>query len=150
MFTYPAFLYLLNDELLKSRRSSAPVSVVLIQARIGGGRFDYGSPLPASFLGHFVREISLLKRSVDVLAHYEVFDAALILPNTNKEGADLFANRLAEKLKTMSIGDEPGAQLYLAVGVATAKNEDIEELLGAAEHARNLAQNSKSGVCCAT
>jgi hypothetical protein len=148
MFTYPAFLYFLEQESFNHYRASKPLSVVIVELRVGGADYEYRSPLPVSSLNECVRRISSLKRDVDLLAHYQTFDMALLLPDTDSNGASIFANRMVEGLRKPGILPEPDAELLIAIGIATLPNDvnDIGFLLAAAEAAKNAAQCTDHGI----
>lgn len=148
LYTYPAFLYFLEQEVIKARRSEKPLSLVVVEARISGGRFEYRSPLPSAVLGELVRRISTIKREQDMLAHYEVFDIAVILPRTDEEGAAVFAKRVSDELKRLDLTDEKSEELLVAIGTATLSEhvQGLEALLGAVESAKKMAQHSKNPI----
>jgi GGDEF domain-containing protein len=148
MYTYPAFLYFLEQESLKHYRVSKPLSVAIVELRIGGGDYEYRSPLPVNLLSECIRRISSLKRDSDFLAHYEIFDMAIILPDTDSDGAAIFARRIIKELHTPEVVCEKDAELLIAIGTATIPSDvsDIGFLLSAAEKARNAAQHSNDAV----
>jgi diguanylate cyclase (GGDEF)-like protein len=148
LYAYPVFLYFLEQEVIKARRSEKPLSLVVIEARISGGRFEHRSPLPSAVLGELVRRISTIKREQDMLAHYEVFDIAVILPGTDEEGAAVFAKRVSDELRRLDLTEEKSEELLVAIGTATLSEhvQGLEALLGAVESAKKWAQHSKSAI----
>jgi GGDEF domain-containing protein len=148
MYTYPAFLYFLEQESIRSLRSNKSLSLAVIEMRISGPHYEYRSPLPANILGECVRRISTIKRDADLLGHYEIFDAAVILPDTNNKGAKTFANRIIEAMRERPLTNETGAEIFIAVGTATMPEDvgDMGFLLSAAEAAKNAAQRTTDGV----
>jgi GGDEF domain-containing protein len=148
MFTYPAFLYFLEQEHIKHFRSGRPLSVAIIEMRISGGDYEYRSPLPAQALAEAVRRISSIKRDVDLLAHYEIFDVSIVLPDTNGEGARVFCKRIVEALREKPLTDEAGTETFISVGTATIPDHaaDMGLMLAAAEAARNDAQKLRDAV----
>lgn len=148
MYTYPAFLYFLEQESIRSLRSNKSLSIALVEMRISGPHYEYRSPLPANILGECVRRISTIKRDADLLGHYEIFDAAVILPDTNNRGAKTFGNRIIEAMRERPLTNEAGAEIFIAVGTATMPEDvgDMGFLLAAAEAAKNAAQRTTDGV----
>ncbi|HEY9684543.1 MAG TPA: DUF4388 domain-containing protein [Oculatellaceae cyanobacterium] len=148
LYTFPAFAYFLEQEYLKARRSNRPMSLVILEARISGGNFEYRSPLPGPVLIELVRRISALKRDVDIVGHYEVFDIGIVLPDTNSQGAVVFAQRLLQSLREPPLSNIPETQISISAGIATAPEHvtDIELLIAAAEAAKNTAQHTAHGV----
>ncbi|HEY9777045.1 MAG TPA: DUF4388 domain-containing protein [Planktothrix sp.] len=151
MFTYPAFLYFLEQEYFRAYRSASPISVVVFQMRIYSANLDpVREPLPLSALSEAVRRISRVKRHVDLLAHYEAYDYALLLPNTKTGGAQIFANRLVKALMSEPLipGVVDGSNLQVAFGIASIPEDflDLSLLLSAAEVAKNAAVHGAGPV----
>jgi GGDEF domain-containing protein len=150
MFTYPAFLYFLEQEYFRGYRSASPISIVVFQMRVRNGASDaIREPLPVAAVSEAVRRISRVKRHVDLLAHYETFDYALLLPNTKTGGAGVFANRVIKALKASALA--PGidsSNLSLSFGVACIPEDtlDLSLLLSGAEVAQNASQHSNNPV----
>lgn len=150
LFTYPAFLYFLEQEYFRGYRSASPISVVVFQMRMASGNLDpVREPLPLAAVSEAVRRISRVKRHVDMMAHYETFDYALLLPNTKTSGAAVFANRIMKTLTASPL--LPGMdmeKLTFAFGIASIPEDflDLSLLLSAAEVAKNAAMNSPSPI----
>lgn len=145
LLTYPAFLYFLEQEFLRHYRNNKPMSVVLIQIRASETTSDgTHQPLPPVMLGEAVRRISHVKRDVDYLAHYEMFDIAAILPNTKSDGAVKFTERVMQQLTRAPLDDKLSstAQLSVCMGIATIPDDckDLRMLLGSAEAALSRAE----------
>jgi GGDEF domain-containing protein len=144
LFTYSAFLYFLEQEYFRAYRSSNPMSVVVFQMRVQGPGPDAPrESLPLSALSSAVRRISSVKRHVDLLAHYETYDYAALLPNTKAAGAQVFATRVLKAL--MSEPLVPGSitphNFGAAFGIACIPEDFLElsQLLAAAEVAKGAA-----------
>lgn len=150
LFTYPAFLYFLEQEYFRGYRSASPISVVVFQMRMSSGNLDpVREPLPLAAVSEAVRRISRVKRHVDMMAHYEIYDYALLLPNTKTSGAAVFANRIMKTLQASPL--LPGMdmdKLSFAFGIASIPEDflDLSLLLSAAEVAKNAAMNSPSPI----
>ena len=148
LYTFPAFAYFLEQEYLQARRSNRSLSLLILDARISGGNFEYRSPLPAAVLTELVRRVSTIKRDVDIVGHYEVFDIGFVLPDTNSKGANTFAERLLKVLREPGLSNIPDTQLVFSAGIATAPEHvtALEFLVAAAEAAKNTAQHTSSGI----
>ncbi len=149
MFTYPAFLYFLEQEYFRAYRSASPISVVVFQMRTKSKdpSDPVREPLSLEAIGEAVRRISRVKRHVDLLAHYETFDYAMLLPNTKSHGTEIFCNRIIKALMSSPLA--PGidsGNLSLAFGAACIPDDalDLSMLLSAAEVAKNIAQHNDS------
>jgi GGDEF domain-containing protein len=151
MFTYPAFLYFIEQEYFRAYRSASPISVIVFQMRIYSANMDpVREPLPLIALSEATRRISRVKRHVDLLAHYETYDYALLLPNTKTGGAQTFANRVVKALTSESLvpGLVDTSNLSLAFGIASIPEDfhDLSLLLTAAEVAKNAAAHAESPI----
>ncbi len=135
MFIYPAFLYFLEQEYFRCYRSRSPLSVIVFEMRLVSGNSGR-QMLPGPAVLDAVLRISQLKRHVDLLAHYDAFDYALLLPNTKANGAQIFANRIVRSLTSSPLGGEiEPARLSLSLGCASIPEDfvDLSSLLGAAD-----------------
>jgi GGDEF domain-containing protein len=83
-----------------------------------------------------------------MLGHYEIFDMAVILPDTSTEGSEVFATRVMESLMNPPILSPADGELLVAIGTATMPDDakELGFLLAAAEKARNAAQQSAEGI----
>jgi GGDEF domain-containing protein len=149
MFTYPAFLYFLEQEYFRAYRSASPLSVVIFQMRMKSQdpNDPVREPLTFEALSEAVRRMSRVKRNVDLLSHYETFDYAFLLPNTKSVGVEAFIRRI-----TKAVTEEPlipGAPrdcVEMTFGSACIPEDTLELslLLSAAEVAKNAAQHTES------
>lgn len=148
MFIFPAFLYFLEQEYFRCYRSKTPLSVIVFEMRVQSGQ-SVRQMLPAAAMLDAVLRISQLKRHVDLLAHYDMFDYALLLPNTKANGAQIFAKRIVKALTdTPLAGEVDAGHLSLALGCASMPEDftDLSELLGAADMAMAQARDNKRPV----
>ncbi len=95
LFTYPAFLYFVDQEYRRFRRGGLPFSVAVFQMnfRETDGRVS-SQPLPAQAVTEAALRITRAKRDLDLLAHYGTFDFAFLLPHTDTEGAAVLIKRI--------------------------------------------------------
>lgn len=148
MFIYPAFLYFLEQEYFRSYRSGSPLSVIVFEMRYltQVGNELVRQILPPAALLDAVGRISALKRHVDLLAHYDAFDYAMLLPNTRSSGAQIFANRLVKTLTSSPLaGTIDSSKLLISFGSASVPEDflDLSLLLGAADAAMNRARQNR-------
>jgi len=140
MFTYPAFLYFLEQEYFRGYRSGSPLSVMIMEMRVVGGPPEFKrEPLDVVAVAEVFRRISQLKRHIDLVAHYEQYDYAMILPNTKSSGANVFAQRVVNSLLSTPLpGGVHAGKLSLAFGVACIPEDctDLSYVLAAAEAAK--------------
>lgn len=142
MFTYPAFLYFLEQEYLRRYRTESPVSVVVFEMRIRRpGLVPTREPLPIQAVSEAARRIHRVKRPIDLLCHYENSDYALLLPNTKAGGANIFANRVVKALTSEPFPGMEQYDLSIAMGISSMPDDflDMPLLLAGAEIAREQA-----------
>lgn len=142
MFTYPAFLYFLEQEYFRGYRSGSPLSVMVMEMRVVSGPPFNREPLDVPCVAEVVRRVSRLKRHIDMIAHYDQYDYAMLLPNTKTTGANTFAQRVAKALWSAPlVNGIDSANLSLAFGVACIPEDctDLGVLLAAAEAAKSAA-----------
>jgi diguanylate cyclase (GGDEF)-like protein len=145
LFIYPAFLYFLEQEYFRSYRSRTSFSVVVFelrQKRIIDGEVAR-RVLSERALMDAVLRISKLKRHVDLIAHYDAHDYALLLPSTRSQGAEIFVGRIIDALMERPLGGEVMAnQMAISFGVCAVPDDfrDLPSLLGGAELAMNQAK----------
>jgi GGDEF domain-containing protein len=148
MFIYPAFLYFLEQEYFRCHRSNTPLSVIVFEIRVlGAGAVLEMLPAPAVL--DAVLRISQLKRHVDLIAHYDQFDYALLLPNTKANGAQIFAKRIVKALTdTPLAGNVDASKLCISLGCASMPEDftELSELLGAADMAMTKSRTSQRQV----
>ncbi|HEY9772998.1 MAG TPA: DUF4388 domain-containing protein [Planktothrix sp.] len=147
MFLYPAFLYFLEQEFFRTYRSRSALSVIVFEVRfvpVGGTGKPQMLPGPAAL--DAVLRISQLKRHQDLLAHYDTYDYALLLPNTKAAGAQTFANRVIKVLTASPLaGGIDASQLTISLGCASIPEDctDLTVLLGAADLAMQQSRQLK-------
>jgi len=150
IFTYPAFLYFLEQEYFRFLSSGWPFSVAMFELRLRrGGPEAPLDPLPLTAVREATKRINSVKRNLDLFAHYETFDYAMMLPNTNSAAAGIFANRIVEVLLSAPLAEGVSMHnLALHLGIANIP-EDCQELglvLAAAREARNRAKQTNVPV----
>lgn len=147
IFTYPAFIYLLDQEYLRYEYFNTPFSLLVFS--IGQRKGDMVEALQMLAVRRAMQRISLVKRAVDVLGHYETFDYGMLLPNTNSAAASALANRVADVLREAPLSsDIDSRSLALAFGVATVPEDcqELDKVLLAARKARDKAKYGQQRV----
>lgn len=144
MFLYPAFLYFLEQEFFRSYRSRTALSVVVFEMRQAithNGQVKKHDLSTGSVVDAALR-ISQLKRHVDLIAHYDNGDYALLLPNTKAAGCQIFINRIIKTLTASPLSELEEGALALAFGAASIPEDFVElsAILGAADLSMNQAK----------
>jgi hypothetical protein len=147
LFTYPIFLFLLEQEFFRFERSGAPFGLIIFEAglRLPDGKVEALSlPLVQEMTGRIKDAI----RNTDLFGHYETFDYALLLPQTGVAGTILVAQRLVGLLSDPPLMANMVHPLALAFGVAAVPEDgkDLGLLLSATSQAKNQAKRSKSAI----
>lgn len=144
MYTYPALLYFLEREFGKSTAFGMPLSLIVFESRIILNNLP-PQPLPIPALQEISNRVESLKRPFDILAHYETFDFALLLPGSSARAAKMIGHKVAEALINVPIMQGQTQRLLLAGGVVSAP-EDTQELgkfIAAARESKNKAKEAK-------
>jgi len=135
-----AFLYFLDQERLRFETFSHPVSVVLFRLGLRmEGNPEAQSPLPAKAFQQVVQCINGVKRKTDMICHFETFDYALILPNTNAASVRAFVGRLPELvINCLSENGVEQEKVHFSLGFASMPEEaqDVGMLLAVARSRR--------------
>ena len=145
ILSFPAFIYLLDQEYLRYEFFNLPFSLVTFS--IGQRNNETGQVYALQMLAirRAMQRISLVKRQVDLLGHYGEHDYALLLPSTNSAAASALAHRIVDVLKEAPLSSDIDTRsLALAFGVATVPEDchEMDKLLIAATKARDLAKSS--------
>jgi GGDEF domain-containing protein len=151
ILSYPAFIYFLDQEFMRYEHFNHPFSLIVFS--MGQRKGEPGAGMVESLQMLAVRRamqrISLVKRQVDMLAHYETFDYAMLCPNTNAAAASALATRIADVLREAPLSSDMDIRgLALAFGVATVPDDgqEIDKLLAVAKKARDRAKQSNQRI----
>lgn len=146
IFTYPAFLYFLQQEFSKCASMGMPLSVVVFDLSLRVGMEQ--QPMPLNFANQVLRRMESVKRPFDTLGHFETFGYALFMPNTPLKGAKVFGSRLVEMLGQDSGIPRVAGQALLTMGVASAPEDtlDLALLLSAAREAKKRSNETGTSV----
>jgi Diguanylate cyclase, GGDEF domain len=150
LFNYPAFLYFLEQEYFRASRMKSRFSVVTFEMQMKPAQAAWPAEcLQLVPLWQATARINDVKRHIDTLAHYECNDFALLLPDTDSDGAQALVTRIKEDLLSSPLA--PGvdsSNLHFAFGIATLPGacENLSKLLAAADIARAQARNCPTRV----
>ncbi len=144
IYTFPAFLYFLDKEYWRCNRFNRPFSIIILQIGLvnGNEEKDFAkvnsqkyAPLPIRAIRAMGKNIANIKRQIDILAHFETLNYALLLPETDKAGGLNFMNRLSDLLKNTSFEDIEANYVDFALGTANMPEDctDIQTLLRLAQ-----------------
>ena len=148
LYTYPMFLFFLEQEFHRYERLNVPFSIVLFDMRL---RDAMGlQPMSGPLLNEAVRRLISVRRNLDIIAHFETFDFAAILPHTTTDSAAFFAQRVIELIMQSPLAPNlHPSHISLSFGVAGVP-EDCDDpafLIAAAKEARTRASQSTIPIC---
>jgi GGDEF domain-containing protein len=126
----------LEDEIVRSRRTGAPLCLLLAELDESGRLEASEHPeRPTAAFGRFAQAVRGVLRRQDLLASEDAARAWVIARDTTRPGAAALADRIAAAVATL----EPvhGAPLTVSVGLAVLDEDahDAASLLEAAEEA---------------
>ena len=141
------FADVLTRELLRSARNHRPVSLINIDLdHFKKINDEYGHAKGDDILKGFAKVVRDQVRSIDLPARFGGEEFVVLLPDTDKEGALLVAEKIrrsADRLSIPRLGSIPGRKITVSCGVATYPNDcgTEEELMRYADQAMYLAKN---------
>jgi hypothetical protein len=147
IMTFPAFLYFLDQEYLRYEYFNFPLSLIVFS--LGNRQGGQGGPVEALQMlavKRAMQRISLVKRPIDLIGHYEMFDYAVLLPNSNAKAAAALAHRIVDVLREAPLtADLDPRSLVFAFGVAGVPEDcqELDKLLEAAKTARDASKQSQ-------
>ena len=148
VYSYPAFLLFLEQEQKRFLAYRRPFTVLLLRIRMRTQQGDLEIPSD-EVLKEALKVVEKAKRETDILSHYDTYDFALLLPETDQVAGKTIAARTKELIASFRPGEvDPEAQsqqIDLTIGGATAPTdaEDMGALLAVAlaERANPHVQN---------
>jgi diguanylate cyclase (GGDEF)-like protein len=136
-----AFWAILGRELERSRRFGSSLGLVMIDIDDFKQVNDrYGHQQGDEVLAHVADVLRRLSRDIDAPARYGGEELAVILPETDLDGAALLAERMRAAVESMFVRgarDSGGLQVTASFGVAAAPEDGVdgEALVAAADAA---------------
>lgn len=144
IYSYAALLLFVQYEYARYQAYNWPLSFVMFEIHRKREDGSGGTDLLAGEASNMAAmRISMIKRPLDTLGHWETLDYGLLLPNTSGSSAAWVANRVYESLTATPLGKGLDRNtLSIAFGVASlpADGDDLESLITAARDARNQAR----------
>jgi GGDEF domain-containing protein len=148
MLSYQLFLHFLEQEFVRFQYSRSPFSLLVFDVRV---RASNGAEEPIA--GNGAKLIAdLLKdctRPIDVLGHFRSLEYGIILPFTDVSGATIFASKLAELFKAVTLPKGQGPHdTFVSFGVAGIPQDcqNLGTLVSAAVEAKRVSRETQSSV----
>jgi len=150
LYTYPAFLFFVDQEYRRFRRGGLPFSVAIFQMnfREPTGRVS-SQPMPVQAVTEAALRICKAKRDLDLLAHYSTFDYAFLLPHTDRDGAAILIKRIANALTAEPLMPNMSADrlaVYFGIANMPADADRPRALVTAALEAHKYALNGADNI----
>ncbi|TNE66403.1 MAG: GGDEF domain-containing protein [Alphaproteobacteria bacterium] len=123
-----AFMTVVKTVLARARRSSEPVSLIMIDIdKFKRINTAHGHLVGDAILTSFAELVTQGRRAQDVFCRFGGEEFVLLLPGTDEDGARIVANRVRDTVAmgTLSHGDKV-IDLTLSIGVMTARGDDLD------------------------
>jgi hypothetical protein len=116
LFSHPLLLYFIEQEYLRYHSGGMPFSLIIFDLML---RTPQGmETLTNEAMREVSRRINHVKRSIDMLGHFETFSYGLLLPQTDLAGAGVVIQRIVEVLLDATMGGAlPTHMLAMAFGI---------------------------------
>jgi diguanylate cyclase (GGDEF)-like protein len=154
LWNYGRFQHHLTDELERARIHESNVSIVMVDVDNFKNYNDtFGHIRGDEALKEIAEILHSKSRKFDTVARYGGEEFAIIMPNTAKENARLFAERLRGEVEKM-YAEEPGVQtekrLTISCGIAAYPDDSVlkEELVAMADTALYEAKGAGKNRTC--
>jgi len=141
------FMLRLHEEFERARRHGHTLSILLLDLDLFKQINDtYGHDAGDRILVAVAATIQSVKRASDVSARYGGEEFALLLPETDQQGAWSLGERVRERIAATSIDSATGARVSVttSVGLATSRapGSDLDGVLIRADRALYLAKHA--------
>jgi PAS domain S-box-containing protein len=133
--SHTAFLYFLKNELWRWERFNRPFSIIILKLSNPATDAESSERLTLSAVRSLTDQIKrFITRKTDVLAHYETFDFAILLPETDSHCATAYAHRLVEFINTPGTLNVELGSIKANAGVACVPDDcsSLETMLAMA------------------
>jgi diguanylate cyclase (GGDEF)-like protein/putative nucleotidyltransferase with HDIG domain len=141
------FHEILDRELIRSVRNSRAVSLINVDLdHFKAVNDEYGHSKGDEILRAFAKVLKDQVRSIDLPVRYGGEEFLVLLPDTDKEGAMMVAEKIrraTDRLSIPRLGSMPGRKVTVSVGVATHPTDAMtgEEMVRCSDQAMYLAKN---------
>ncbi len=147
IFSYPCFLYFLEQEYARYGQTKLPFSVIVFDVLV---RKDTGyQPLSNTAISRMGKVIGSILNRFDVVGHFQALEYALLLPHTTSDSANLIAQSLVDLLIRANLdGAQAEGDVAIAMGIASLPGDcsDLGTLLGAANAAKNRSKRGEATI----
>jgi len=138
---------ILRRELLRSQRNHRPLSLINVDLdHFKQVNDEYGHSKGDEILKGFARVLKEQVRSIDLPVRFGGEEFLVLLPDTDKAGAVMVAEKIrraTDRLSIPRLGSMPGRKLTASAGIATHPDDAVEaeQLVRCSDQAMYLAKN---------
>jgi len=128
LYNHIAFYSMLENEVARSQRSNAPVSLLMLDIdHFKGVNDKFGHIAGDTILREFGKIIKQLSRSIDKVCRYGGEEIAVILPETNSAGAKIIGERMRTTIEghLFKLDDGRVVSITVSIGVASISEHAV-------------------------
>lgn len=124
-----AFQARFSEMLLRAERHGKPVTLILSDVdRFKSINDTYGHPVGDQVLKRVARALADQARKVDVVARYGGEEFAIVLEETDAEGAQLLCERVRQQVAAQVMNSDKGAfRVTVSLGIASYPQDGVEK-----------------------
>ncbi len=130
LYNFHFFQLALDQELTRIKRYPQPLSLIMLDIDNFKSINDtYGHQVGNIVLKRLAKVIrESLRKNIDLPVRFGGDEFIIILPHTNKNGAFTFANRILEKIRSISIkNNDNEIKFSVSIGVRTIESKDLND-----------------------
>lgn len=145
ILTYPVLQYFLALECYRFELCGMPLSLAVFSMK----RKSNGETPDTATIREVISVIDANKRPIDMLGHYQMFDFAVLLPNTGTRSAAVFTQKIHEAVAAHTFASGiPAGDIMMCFGIAGLPEncKNMGQLLSASGEAKKHAETSASPV----
>lgn len=121
IFNYQLLQYFVTQEVGRFEADGKSFSLLIFDLMLESpGGLEV---MPTAHAKAVLHRIKSVKREIDVLAHYETFDYALLLPQTSVKSANLVAQRIIERINASPLPGLESHKLNVCFGIAAVPQD---------------------------
>lgn len=145
ILTYPVLQYFLALECYRFELCGMPLSLAVFSMK----RKSNGETPDTATIREVIAVIDANKRPIDMIGHYQMFDFAVLLPNTGTRSAAVFTQKVHEAVAAHEFSSGvPAGDVMMCFGIAGLPEncKNMGQLLSASGEAKKHAETSAAPV----
>lgn len=134
LFNHKSIMEILDKEIERAHRYTTPLSIIMFDLdKFKRVNDTYGHHIGDEVLQKIGAFLKARSRDFDVAGRYGGEEFVIILPETDKRGAILYANRLREEIAELTFSESDLA-VTISGGIAVYTDQNAIELVREADH----------------